>query len=86
MFWIGLVLLLAAVAAAPWVVARHLGRLPYAPECPHCRSVTGQRPAHGAFERAYGALTASTVRSCARCGWAGRMRWRLAPERVSDRR
>ena len=86
MLWIGFVLLLAVVAAAPWVLARYLGQLPYAPECPHCRTVTGQRPARGPLERAYAALTASAVRSCTRCGWAGRMRWRLAPERVSDRR
>jgi hypothetical protein len=85
MLWIGFVLLVA-VMAAPWVVTHYLGRLPYAPECPHCNAVTGQRPAQGAFERAYEALTASAVRSCTRCGWAGRMRWRLAPERVKDRR
>jgi drug/metabolite transporter (DMT)-like permease len=88
MLWIGFVLVVAAMVAvaAPWVLARYLGRLPYAPECPHCHTVTGQRPARGALERAYEALTASTVRSCARCGWAGRMRWRLAPERVGGRR
>jgi hypothetical protein len=85
MLWIGFVLLVAVVAA-PWVAARYQERLPYAPECPHCHSVTGQRPAHGAFERAYEALTASAVRTCTRCGWAGRMRWRLAPGRVNDRR
>ena len=86
MLWIGFVLLIV-VMAAPWVLTRYLGRLPYAPECPHCHTVTtGQRPARGAFERAYEALTASAVRSCTRCGWAGRMRWRLAPERVRDRR
>ena len=87
MLWIGFVLLLA-VMAVPWVLARYLGRLPYAPECPHCSTVTvtGQRPAQGAVERAYASLTASAVRTCTRCGWAGRMRWRLAPERVRDRR
>ena len=86
MLWIGFVLLIV-VMAVPWVLTRYLGRLPYAPECPHCHTVTtGQRPARGAFERAYEALTASAVRSCTRCGWAGRMRWRLAPERVRDRR
>ena len=86
MLWIGFVLLIV-VMATPWVLTRYLGRLPYAPECPHCHTVTtGQRPARGTFERAYEALTASAVRSCTRCGWAGRMRWRLAPERVRDRR
>jgi hypothetical protein len=85
MLWIGFVLLVG-VMAAPWVLTRCVGRLPYAPGCPHCSTVTGQRPPQGAFERAYSALTASGVRTCTRCGWAGRMRWRLAPERVSDRR
>jgi hypothetical protein len=85
MLWLGFVLLVA-VMAVPWVLARYLGQLPYAPECPHCSTVTGQRPAQGTFERAYEALTASAVRTCTRCGWAGRMRWRLAPERVRDRR
>lgn len=86
MLWIGFVLLIVGMAAAPWVLTRYVGRLPYAPECPHCSSVTGQRPAQGPVERAYEALTGSAVRSCTRCGWAGRMRWRLAPERVRDRR
>ena len=85
MLWIGFVLLFV-VMAVPGVLTRYVGQLPYAPECPHCAAVTGQRPAHGTFERAYEALTASAVRSCTRCGWAGRMRWRLAPERVRDRR
>lgn len=88
LWWIGFVLAVAAMVAvaAPWVLGRYLGRLPYAPECPHCHTVTGQLPARGALERACAALTASAVRSCARCGWAGRMRWRLAPERVGGRR
>jgi hypothetical protein len=85
MLWIGFAVLIA-VMAAPWVLTRYVGRLPYAPACPHCSSVTGQRPAYGAVERASEALTASAVRTCTRCGWAGRMRWRLAPERVRDRR
>ena len=86
MLWMGFVLLMVMMAAAPWVLTRYVGRLPVAPECPHCTSVTGQRSAHGSLERAYEALTASAVRSCTRCGWAGRMRWRLAPVRVRDRR
>jgi hypothetical protein len=85
MLWIGFAVLIA-VMAAPWVLTHYVGHLPYAPECPHCSSVTGQRPAYGAVDRAYEALTASAVRTCTRCGWAGRMRWRLAPERVRDRR
>ena len=88
MLWIELAVVAAVMmaVAVPWVLTRYLGRLPYAPECPHCHTVTGQLPARGALGRAYEALTASAVRSCARCGWAGRMRWRLAPERVGGRR
>jgi hypothetical protein len=85
MMWIG-VAVLVAVMVLPGVLSRYLARLPYAPECPKCAAVTGQRPARTAVERACAALTASAVRSCTRCGWAGRMRWRLAPERVRDGR
>jgi hypothetical protein len=76
---------LLAVAMAPWLLARWLGRLPYAPECPHCRTVTGAQAARGRLERAYERLTATALRSCAQCGWAGRMRWRLAPQQVAGR-
>ena len=78
--------LLVAGMLASWVLTRYVGRLPYAPECPHCRAVTGQRLAHGRLEHLYARMTATAVRSCTRCGWAGRMRWRLAPERVPQGR
>jgi len=82
------VLLVAGAMASPWLLARWVGRLPYAPECPHCQTVTvtGRRRAHGPLDRVYEALTETAVRTCTRCGWAGRMRWRLAPERVGGRR
>ena len=76
---------LVAVALAPWLLARWVGRLPYAPECPHCRAVTGGHAPRGALDRAYERVTATAIRSCAACGWAGRMRWRLAPQRVAGR-
>jgi hypothetical protein len=81
--WIGL---FALAVAVPWAAARYLGRLPYAPECPRCRAVTGQRARPGVLDRACGLLAATPVRTCARCGWAGRMRWRPAEERVRSRR
>ncbi len=76
------VLMLLAVLA-PLGVAHYLARLPYAPECPHCRAVTGQ-PARreGWLDRVAAMAAATPVRTCARCGWAGRMRWRLAAERA----
>lgn len=82
MLLIGFVLLMGA--AAPWMLSRYVGRLPVAPQCPHCRTVTVTAgiQASGALGRAYQALTSSVVRSCTRCGWAGRMRWRPAPVRM----
>jgi len=77
--------LLAAAALAPWLLSRWVGRLPVAPECPHCRTVTGGHVPRGALERACARLTATAMHTCARCGWAGRMRWRLAPQRVAGR-
>lgn len=73
---------LAAAAALPLLAAHHLARLPYAPECPHCRSVTGP-PAHtGVADRLWASVAATPVRTCGRCGWAGRMRWKVAAERA----
>ena len=81
-----LILLVAIVAVVPSLLTHYVHRLPYAPECPHCRAVTGQAAAHGWVDRVCALLAATPVRTCARCGWAGRMRWRLAHERVRGRR
>ena len=76
-----------ALAAGPFLAALYLTRLPYAPECPHCRAVTHVRMGGaGPLDRLCALATATPVRSCTRCGWAGRMRWKLAPERVRSRR
>ncbi|HEX9938550.1 MAG TPA: hypothetical protein VGB15_15540 [Longimicrobium sp.] len=80
------VLVLIALAATPWVASHYVGRLPYAPECPYCNAVTGQTAPHGWIDRIFATAAATPVRSCSRCGWAGRMRWRLAQERIRDRR
>lgn len=82
------IVLLVALAAfvAPTAAAYYLGRLPYAPECPHCRAVTsGARGAGTRLDRLCALAAATPVRSCARCGWAGRMRWKLAPQRAAAR-
>lgn len=82
MLMMSILLMLGVTIAAPWVFSHYVGRLPYAPECPHCRAVTGQTPVHGLLDRVYAMLAATPVRTCGRCGWAGRMRWRLAAERA----
>lgn len=86
MLLVSVLMLVIGFAATPWVVSHYVGRLPYAPECPYCRAVTAQTAAHGMVDRLCAALAATPVRSCSRCGWAGRMRWRLAHERVHGRR
>lgn len=70
--------LLTAILGA--LAAQYLARLPVAPQCPACRSVTGQ-PAHASgADRLLARLGGAAARQCPRCGWSGRMRWRLAPE------
>ena len=82
MLLVAVLVLVIGFLFTPWVVSHYVGRLPYAPECPHCRAVTAQTAAHGMLDRVCAAVAATPVRSCNRCGWAGRMRWRLAQERA----
>jgi hypothetical protein len=75
-----------AVALLP-AVRLLTGRLPVAPACPACRAVTAEGGGSWPFERALTQLSMTSLRSCARCGWNGRMRWRLAADRAAkDRR
>ena len=73
----GLVMLLGGLT----LVAHHLHALPYAPECPTCRGVTSQPLRLSPLDRAL-ARRGADARHCPRCGWTGRMRWRLATARV----
>ncbi|HEU0302031.1 MAG TPA: hypothetical protein VFR37_21425 [Longimicrobium sp.] len=75
------ILLLLTMVGATLYAAHHLVHLPYAPECPTCRSVTAQ-PGHTTRVDRMLARSGVSFRSCPRCGWAGRMRWRLAEERA----
>lgn len=77
LLWMGLMSLLAALMLA----AQHLGALPYAPGCPACRGVTAQSVQPSQMDRVL-ARGGADARECPRCGWTGRMRWRLAEERV----
>lgn len=58
-----------------------LAHLPVAPACPQCRTLTGHRRA-GPLDRTFAALANAAARECPRCGWTGRMRWRLALRRT----
>jgi hypothetical protein len=62
-------------------VTHQLASLPYAPECPACRGVTSHGVRLSRMDRLL-ARSGADLRHCARCGWNGRMRWRLAEERV----
>jgi hypothetical protein len=62
-------------------VTHQLTSLPYAPECPTCRGVTTNRVRLSRMDRLL-ARSGADNRHCPRCGWNGRMRWRLAEERV----
>jgi len=86
MLLVSVLVLAIGFAVTPWVLWHYVERLPYAPECPHCRTVTAQTAARGVVDRLCAAWAATPVRSCTRCGWAGRMRWRLAHERARGQR
>lgn len=70
------------LAAASLLALHYLVGLPYAPECPTCRGVTARPPRTTAVDRFLARCSGADARHCQRCGWRGRMRWRLAEERV----
>jgi hypothetical protein len=74
----GFIALLGALTFA----AYHLSALPYAPECPACRGVTAHAARLSRMDRVLARCGGADARHCPRCGWSGRMRWRLAEERV----
>jgi len=73
---------MVVLLGASWLAANYLWSLPYAPECPACKCVTGQSPRTSRVDRLLSRGAPVTARHCPRCGWTGRMRWRLAAERV----
>ena len=79
------ILLMATMMAASFYLMQYLVRLPFAPECPTCKCVTSQPRYITRFDRML-AQRGVSLRSCPRCGWAGRMRWRLAEERAGTGR
>jgi len=67
---------------ASWLAVQYLVSLPWAPECPTCKCVTSRPARTGRLDRLFAQLGGAELRQCTRCGWSGRMRWRLAAERV----
>lgn len=73
---------MAMLLGASWLAAHYLWSLPYAPECPACKSITSQRARTSRVDGLLARRASVSARHCPRCGWSGRMRWRLAAERV----
>lgn len=80
LLWMGIVALLLVGSTA--YVTHQLTSLPYAPECPTCRGVTTQRVRVSRMDRLLARCGGADNRHCHRCGWNGRMRWRLAAVRA----
>jgi hypothetical protein len=78
MVWALMLLSIAVAACAVF----HVAHLPVAPQCPDCRSVTMLPLRPTLLDRLLGQLGNAAARECPRCGWAGRMRWRLALHRT----
>lgn len=78
--------ILAVAFAAPYLFHRYLERLPEAPACPSCRTVTRDAGTDGWAAHLAPVLLVTIVRECSRCGWKGRMRWRWAERRADGRR
>jgi hypothetical protein len=75
-------IVMAVLLGASWLAANYLWNLPYAPECPTCKRVTSQTTRTSRVDGLLARASSVSVRHCPRCGWSGRMRWRLATERV----
>lgn len=74
---------MAVLLGASYLAANYLWSLPYAPECPACKCVTSQPARSSRVDRLLARRASVSARHCPRCGWSGRMRWRLAAERVT---
>jgi hypothetical protein len=73
---------MAVLLGASWLAANYLWSLPYAPECPACKCVTAQSARTSRVDALLARRASVSSRHCPRCGWSGRMRWRLSAERV----
>ena len=78
------VALLTALLAAPLLIDRYLRTLPVAPACPTCRSIARERRTSSIAD-IIPFLSRTFAAECIRCGWHGRMRWKLAGGKLHNR-
>lgn len=78
-----IVLLSLTCAAAAWALSHYFGRLPVAPQCPCCRTITDRRRHAGSVDLLLARIGGAAARECRRCGWTGHMRWRVATQSAS---
>jgi hypothetical protein len=71
-------LILVAFLASPFLLQHYLERLPWAPSCPACRSLTREVRSGWWPGQLVPSLAATFLSECTDCGWRGRMRWRWA--------
>jgi hypothetical protein len=76
------ILILVAILASPFAIQHYLERLPWAPSCPSCRSIT--REVHSGWSALHlvPSFAATFLGECTDCGWRGRMRWKWARDRM----
>jgi hypothetical protein len=75
-------LILGAVLASPFLIQQYLERLPWAPTCPSCRSVTREVRSSWSAVQLVPTLASTFLGECSDCGWRGRMRWKWARGRM----
>lgn len=78
-----LVIAFGSLFAVSWILlGQYRERLPVAPSCPSCRAVTSGVAGGELLTYIFPSFAATVLRECTRCGWSGRMRWRVAPKTV----
>jgi hypothetical protein len=80
----GLALLLVMLAA-PVLIDRYVRHLPVAPACPTCACVARQAQVGPRLMAWIPAFGRTFLAECGRCGWRGRMRWKLATDSARHR-
>ena len=80
MLWVAI--LMALLLGMTTFVVRQLASLPYAPACPVCHGMTTHSAHPSRMDRVLARCGGADHRHCPRCGWTGRMRWRLAAVRA----